>query len=621
MTVLHHFRPLAASAALLGAALITSPLEAQPQRRPPRADTPFLTVQVFRSADKIAGPVASDALRERLIAVYPGPVLWVIEKDRLVELLEQSGYPTNEQLARTDEASLARFLRADEYIRGSVVREDDGQYRIDAQLVLTRDLSLTQPLPPVRHERADRAAWQLVRPVQDARRQIENEQRCRRFASDGDYDRALAEANEAIERYPQATLVRYCKMNVLVAREASADEQLALANEILEIDPNSRGALAVAADAYQAKGEVDRANELLVRLLAANPTDAALANRVVEALAASGQYDVAKEIVAQAVRDNPGDLDLIRLRFLILTNAGDYRDAIQVGEEMIRLDTALADASFYTRLTALYASDSQPVMAANAASRGTTKFPQNEQLWQLAAQSYRNAANQIRNRTAMTDSAGATQYNDSLLQPAARDSMETYYAQSLAASKQALEINPYIPSGWVQVAQAYNERGQRDSVMAALRRATEVGDNADFIAQIASAVGNQLRVAGAGAQNLDTLRKAVSVLQFADSVTTLNEEVGPPDARRQRTPASPETMGRVKFILGATATTLFQTAATEAAATRNCELAREADQALITAQIALPGGAAFNQQGVVQLMQTMPELQAYVTQLIGQVCK
>jgi tetratricopeptide (TPR) repeat protein len=580
-------RPLAAIAALSAAAAL-APLDAQPARRPPRQDTPFMTVQVFRSADRVAGPQASDALRDRLIQVYPGPVLWVIEKERLVELLEQSGYPTNEQLARADENSLAKFQRADEYIRGAVTREADGQYRIDAQLVLTRDASLTQPLPPVRGARPDRTAWLLVRPIQDARRQLDNEKKCREHATNERYAEALAEADKAIEDYPNATLVRYCKLNVLVRQGATPAQQIALADEILGIDPNSRAALAVAADAHQASGNVEKANELLVRLLAGEPNNAALATRVVDALAASRQYDVAKQIVLQAVQDNPGDISLIRLKFLILTAAGDYKPAIATGEELITLDTAMADAQFYTRLTALYIQDSQPTMAVDAARRGTGKFPNDASLWQLYSQTLRTNGQAL---------------------------------DALEASKRALQINPNIQNGWVLLAQGYLEQQQQDSAMAALRRGKDAGESADFIAAIASGIGNQLRIRGNEAKSLDTLRAAVALLQFSDTVAQLSDEVGPPDARRQRVVATPETRSRVKFILGAASVQLAQLLAAESASGRNCELAREADQALITAQINLPGGAAFNQASTVQLMQSIPEFQAYITQLQGQVCK
>jgi len=580
-------RPLAVLAAVL-AVLSTAPVSAQPVRRPPRPDTPFLTVQVFRSQDKIAGPAASDALRERLITIFPGPVLWVIEKERLVELLEQSGYPTNEQLARADENSLAKFQRADEYIRGNVTREADGQFRVDAQLVLTRDASLTQPLPPSRGNRATSAAVGLVRAIQDARKQLDNEKKCMAFARDSKYTEALAQADEAIAEYPPATLVRYCKLNVLVRQQAASEVVLAVANEILAIDPNSRAALAIAADAQQAAGNVDQANELLVRLLATEPNNAQLATRVVDALAASRRYDVAKEIVTKAVQDNPGDVSLVRLQFLILAAAGEYKPAIATGEEMIQLDTAMADAPFFTRLAALYVADSQPTKAAEAAKRGTDKFSANADLWQLYAQTLRNSG-QVEG--------------------------------SIVAARKALEINPYIQSGWLQVAQAYIGLQQQDSAIVALQNATVAGDNADFIAGVASGIGNQLRLAGAAAKSVATLQRGVALLQYSDSVAALRDSVGPADARRLRTVASPETRARVKFILGATAVTLGQTAGIEAASAKSCDLAKISDDALITAMIALPGGAAFNQANTLTLLQSIPEFQAYVTQLRAQLCK
>lgn len=632
MTVRLQFRPLAAAAALL----VVAAGSADAQRRPPRPDTPFLTVQVFRSADKLAGPAASDALRDELIRTYPGPVLWVIEKERLTELLEQSGYPSNEQLARSDENALAKFQRADEYIRGAVLQEADGQWRLDAQLVLTRDLTLVQPLPAVRGPRPDRAARALLRGLNDARDQLPAEKRCMDHARNQRYAQAIAEADKAIVTYPQATLVRYCKLEVLRAQNAPADAQTALSEEILAIDPNSRKALAVAADAYQAGGNTEKANEYLVRLLAAEPNNATLAQRVVDALAASRQYDVAKRIVEQAVTDNPGDIGLMKLRFLILASAGDYLPAIQAGEELVQLDTAVADVQFFTRLSALYlstagteaakaepserladslmratppdsatamttraasrparlAADSLYRLAAGTARRGTTKFPREASLWQFQAQALRSAG----------DIQG-----------------------SIAAARQALEINPLQPNGWLQVAQAYISLRQPDSAVVALRSSVTAGDNADIVAAVLSGIGNQLRLAGVAATAKDTsimiLEKALGVLSYSDTVAALADQVGPADARRARLQATPETKARVRFILGATAVTLARAYADGAAAGRNCELARKADAALITAQIALPGGAAFNQASTVQLMQSIPEFQAYITQLSAQICR
>ncbi|WKW11995.1 hypothetical protein Strain138_001267 [Pseudogemmatithrix spongiicola] len=592
MTVRLHLRPLAAAAALL--AVATASADAQANRRPPRPDTPFLTVQVFRSADKLAGPQASDALRDELIRTYPGPVLWVIEKERLIELLEQSGYPSNEQLARSDENALAKFQRADEYIRGAVTQEADGQWRVDAELVLTRDLTLVQPLEPARGNRPDRAARALLRSLNAARDQLPFEKRCRDHAMNQRYPQALAEVDKAIADYPRATLVRYCKMGVLVQQNASNADKIAIAEEILAIDPNSRNALAVAADAYQAESNTEKANEYLVRLLAAEPNNASLAQRVVDALAASGQYDVAKRIVEQAVQNNPGDLGLLRLRFLILAASGDFKPAIASGEELVQLDTAAGDIQFWTRLSALYISDSNTAGALSAATRGTTKFPRDAQLWQIRAQAERNTGD---------------------------------VPASINSAKRALEINPFQPNGWLQVAQAYMGLQQNDSALVALHQSTVAGDGADPIATLISSIGNSLRVRGDSLKasdvpmSIDLLRQAQALMNRADSVAMLADEVGPADARRPRAPAAPETKARVKFLVGVTNVQLGFVLAQNAGPERSCDMAKEADAAFVNAMIALPQGAAFNQQTAVQLLQSIPEMQAYVTQITPQLCK
>jgi tetratricopeptide (TPR) repeat protein len=322
----------------------------------------------------------------------------------------------------------------------------------------------------------------------------------------------------------------------------------------------------------------------------------------------------------------------VRLQFLILASAGDYKAAIKTGEEMILLDTAKADVGYFTRLTALYAADSQPVKALETAKAATVKFPDNADLWQRYAALIRGSAQTIAERLKADSTAIVAAATDSATQMElgrrhvaqtmpARDSVTSLRLSAIEASKRALQLDPNIQNGWIQVAQSYSELGQTDSVVVALQSALTAGDNADFIATIASGVGNQMRLAGSAAKSIDTLQTGVRLLQWADSVGALTDSVGPPTARRVRAPATPDTRSRVKFILGATAVTLAQVAVGEAVAAKSCDLFKVADEALITAQINLPGGAAFNQAATVQLLNSIPEFQAYVTQQIGTLCK
>ncbi len=564
-------RTLVALAALVATAA-TASAQAAVTRTPPRPDTPRLMVQVFGSADKVAGPLASDELRERLIRAFPSRILWVIDRKDVLSVLEQSGYDTLQQLPPSDEAQLAKAQRADEYIRGRVVREGD-MYKVEAMIVLTRDNSLTQPLPAATGNRADRAVAALVKSIQDARKQLDDEKKCMAAARDNKYAEALAAAEAGILEYPQGTLVRYCKMNVLIRQEASDSLKLAAANEILAIDPNSKNALAIAADANRKLGNAAAANDLLLRLLAANPTDAQLANQVIEALAASGDFERAKAVVVEAVAQNPGDMALIGLQFKILSAAKDYKNALRTGEEMVQMDTSLADVPYYQRMVGLYDADSQPQKAAEYAARATQKYPQDADLWQLYS--------------ATLKKAGQVQ-------------------QSIAAAKRALEVNPQIANGWTQVAIAYNELNMPDSALIALRAAKAAGDNPEQVGAFAMGIGNRLfRATNADtAKTIDSFRRVLPYLQFADSTAT-----------------EQQTKLTSKFLIGATSVTIGNMLAQGLAASKSCDEAKQAQAAMTDALIyTQQGGRAFPAEAG-NIMNAINQLSPYIEQQVKALCR
>ena len=571
MKARHHARSIATLAAFAAVSGFVS-VGAQPPRAQPGPNTPRLVVQVFGSADKSAGPLASDALRERLSRAIPTRLLWVFPKEEVVGFLEQSGYSPSEQLARADEAALAKMLRADEYLRGNVTKNGD-VFRVEATLVLARDASLTQPLPASEDRRVDRAAQGLVPAIQEARKQLEHEKRCMDLARSDKLDEATAAADAGIRAYPNATLVRYCKLNVLVRRKAPDTAVVAMANEILVIDPNSKVALAIAADAQQAAGNTEEANTLLVRLLATDPTNASLATRVVDALAASGKYDVAKEFVMKAVNDNPGDLGLIRLQFLILASSGDFKPAIKTGEEMVQMDTSLANAAFFNRMAALYSADSQPQKSAEAAARGTQKFPNDASLWQTYAQTLR-ALGQLQ--------------------------------QSIGAVKRALEIDPKLAGGWLQVAVAYNELDQPDSAIAALRAAAEAGDGANQVGGYAFTIGNRLYRAAAAEEPkaVASFERALPPLTFADSVGT-----------------SPDIKGNAKLLIGVSNFYIANTLAQGLQASKSCDDARKAEAAATSALINVQAGGRAQPETAGQVLPLVNNLFPYLQQSVKVYCK
>ncbi len=542
------------------------------QRTPPRPDTPRLMVQVFASADGRAGPLASDDLRDRLIRAFPSRTLWVIDRKDVIAVLTQSGYDTTQQLAPSDESQLARGQRADEYIRGRVTRTGE-VYTAEAWIVLTRDNSLMQPLPPSTGNRADRAVAGLVKSIQDARSQIDNEKACMNFARDEKYAEAVAAADAAILEFPSATLVRYCKMSVLTRQKVSDSVMLAAANEILALDPISKTALAVAADAQKKLGNVDASNDLLVRLLATNSQDAQLAQKVVDALAATGKWDVAKTVVLEAVANNPGDLDLIGLQFRILSGSGDYKAAIKTGEEMAMMDSSLVNAVYFNRMIALYDKDSLPQKSVEMADRATQKFPADAELWQFYSQ--------------MLKKSGQVQ-------------------QSIAAARRALEVNPKIPNGWTQVAIAYNEMGFPDSALVALIEAKNAGDDVNSVGGIALTIGNRAFKAASALEpkTVAAFQVAMPYLHFADSTIS--------DAQNKTT---------AKFLIGASSYYIVNVLAQGLAVSKSCDEAKAAQAAIVDATIyTQQGGRAFPENAAA-ILGGLNQLSPYVDAQVKAFCK
>ena len=221
----------------------------------------------------------------------------------------------------------------------------------------------------------DDAARQLSREMKGARKQLVFEQKCVNSARDKKYDAALGFAKEGIVAYPKATLARICQMNVMVEQKASNEDLLAIAREIVTIDPRSRPGLARLAESFRQLKMQDSAVVTLTKLLSTDPTNPRLQKDVVEALADIANPKVARPVIDSAVAMNPGEPDLLRLRWLILLAVKDFKEAFAQGEELVRLDTSFADTTYFIKTATAYQVDSQFQKASETAAKGLQKFP------------------------------------------------------------------------------------------------------------------------------------------------------------------------------------------------------------------------------------------------------
>ncbi|MGH7718483.1 MAG: tetratricopeptide repeat protein, partial [Gemmatimonadaceae bacterium] len=385
MGVPQHAARLLAGAALalmLGGSL--SPLEAQ---RRQAMEKPRLLITPFKTEppEQTFGMRAADAVRSRMEKLADKDELWIVSKREFERLLGQAGYRIDVALNPGDVRLVGSRTRADEFLDGTMTRTPGG-YRIQAQLVLLRDLRLSQPLPLVEGRDPRAAGEALAREVMAARSQLASERQCVALARQEKYAEAEEAARAGIAAYPRSTLARLCLVSVLSLQQKPADSVAALAREVLAIDSTNKVALELSAGAADAMGEGGSAIESYTRLLAADPNNPAMVERVVSALARGGNVGLARPAIIKAVQDNPGNLTLMRLKWLILIAARDWRGAIEAGEALAVADTSTADTTFFVRLASAYRADGQTRRAVGTLTRALEKFPDNAALYVLYAQ-------------------------------------------------------------------------------------------------------------------------------------------------------------------------------------------------------------------------------------------
>ncbi|HEU4565551.1 MAG TPA: tetratricopeptide repeat protein [Gemmatimonadaceae bacterium] len=561
---------------LLAAAVATMPASLQAQQRrviAPKEGVPRFMVLTLRSDEKGLGAQAADAIRSKLQSDFSTNDLWVISKENIAATLEASGFPKDEAPDRVTSRLLAQNLRADEYLEGRVTKKPDGTVHVEAGMVLTRDNSMVQPLPPAEGKMGD-VASQISRSFKEARKQLPDERKCENAIRDQKYDEAIAAANAAIAAYPRSTISRVCLANALVYKKAPADSVIAVTKQVLEIDPRNRPALSIAAQAYTDANRDQEAVDAWTRRLALDPSDARLQQKVAQILAQSGNAAAALPIIDTAVAQNPGDPELTRLQFLVrLTVAGKtgegWKKVIESGEALQKADTAYADTLFFARLATAYAADSQPQKAAETTARGVAKFPQNATLLAMHAR--------------MLKAAGQTQ-------------------QSVEAARRALALDPKNFAGWLSLADAQAELNQPDSAVATLREALKYAgdDGKPQVGQRLLILGNAAYKQGVASKSRADFERAVSILALGDSVATSEN---------------------TKFLLGVSAFQVGDALVRENQKARSCEDARKAKEMFGIAQINVPAGGKVSPQAAGQIMGALGQYAPAVESQIKAFCK
>ena len=529
---------------------------------------PRFMVPVLRSNERNLGAQVADALRERMGGDFMMRTLWVIPKTDIDNALEQSGYSKTEPLNANDAKQLANLIRAEEYVEGTVAKTAGG-YEFDGYLLLVRGEGMVQPLPKVSGAKPGDIAKGISGAVDAARKPLEEIKRCTLAARQSKYGEAIAEAQKGLKDYPNSVMARVCILEIANSQKWGADSIIKYAEDVLTLHKENRRALALVSDAYGEKKLDEKQIRALTTLLSLDPTNARLTETVVNIIAASGKPEVARPIIDEAVKQNPGDPSLIRLQWRIYLALKEFKQAAAIGEEMVKADTAAADTVFYTRIASAYLLSGDTAKAAEAAGRGTARFPQNTGLWMLQGQLARQAGQA---------------------------------SQALVAFRKAVAIEPKTSDANLMIAQAFAEMGQPDSMMAALQAAETAGDSKVTIGGMALTQGNKLyREWNAQTpKNVDNAPRILAMLEYSDKVNP--------------SPTAKFLSGVINLVIG-------QTLLQSNAQTKSCDVANKASDALTNANMLIPQGARAFPDQAGQLMQALQQFTPFADSQKKTLCK
>ncbi len=522
-------------------------------------------IPTLQSADKDLGGQAAEAIRNQLQKQTNVRDLVVVPKADIINSLISSGYSPTEALAPGDAKALATLVRAPQYLEGTVSKTPTG-YKIDSRLIISRDMTRGQVLPSAQAGKLDDAASQVARSIQDARRQLPGEETCHNAVAQGQYQAGVAAARAAMAGNRSSNIVAACLVDAYAGLKMD-DSVIAVAERIRSSDPANIVALRRLADTYRTKNDTTKMLQVLGALAAADPTNIKLIQDVVAEYAKMGHADQAVPLMRDLIQNNPGDPQLLNLAWLVYLNAKDFNDAINTGTEMVRVDTAAATADYFTRLAGAYTAMSQPQKAAEAIALGSKKFPNDPNLQLFNAQAIYKAGNLL---------------------------------VALDAAKKAVAANPKSPNGYFLLATIQGALSQYDDLTNTLNTAKQNGVDPGTLSQLALKEGSDAYKKGQGSKDRADFQRAIRFLQLSDQL---------------------QSSADAKFLLGASAFSLGQSATIDANDKKSCDLARTARDAFNLAQMNLPAGGQKYPNEAAQLLTAIPQFTPAVDNEVKRFCK
>jgi tetratricopeptide (TPR) repeat protein len=506
-------------------------------------------------------------LRERLSNDFSSDELHVVPTTDVAANLESAGFSIDEPLATNDERLLANLLRSDLYVTGVISRAANGGYHLESRLVMPIDLTLVQPLPALNKKDLGDFMEPVSRSIKAAIKQLPGNRKCIAGLASKNFVSAIAGARAAIAAYPHALIARLCMAKAFFAQYVTAtshadsmgyaDSVLTVSAVILQDDSLSVPILQYKAALFNFLNDTTRERQSLLNLVRADPNNTQLIEQVVNSLAARGKAQEAIPLVRDLMDKSPGNAHILDLAFKVYIAANDWQSTVNIGSELVKVDPAAADSSYFVRMANAYDQINQHQQAIDLLEQATKKLPNSALLWWAYAEELRKGG------------GGGTQ-------------------RAADALRRVIALNSqFISVAYNRLISFYDTTNVRDSVYVIAQRAAQIAAvDKRVVANLVLNQGIKIFTAMSnGGQALDSAARAN--LQNVIKFSQLSLQIAPSvDAQ---------------YFIGAANFQIMQSAAGEADKTKSCQLAQLAQRSYQNVSVAVQslatsGNANYKQQ-------------------------
>lgn len=568
----------------LAIALVALPIAAQrpaPAQRggTPRADTPQLVVAVLTSRDPRAGVAAADAIRRRIQDEHAATDLYVVPRAKIDQTLAQSGYNPDSALGTNDLMELARQVRGDYALAGTVERTPSGVRTSVRLLTQTAGGIVAESLTPIDGADLGDVAKQVDRAVSEALRALAFYHECTSAARGGDYKKAMTAAQQGLRLRPASALLNLCVLSILNVTKAGPDSVILVASAVAAGDSESPVAWASLANAYDQRGDSARAIDATRILHRLDPTNADVTLNLVDRFVAAGRSDSARALLGTALADAPTKPGLLRKRWLLDLRLGEYAHALVSGAALIAADSGAATADYYDRQLGAATRINDTASARRLAVEASARFPKNADFLIVRA------------RHALDN--GAT-------------------AEALGLIDRALAIAPANAAAWQLAIAARGTSEVPDSAVATARHARVAGVQSDAVGVPLAAVVAQTVAKAQSSQKRTDWDTAFGVAQSVDSLAP--------------SPRNSFYLGVAGFQVAADEIQSLSTFASRRTPTRAerqaaCASATHVQDLFEVVTLALRTGGRFDPQNAGKIMTAMPSYSEFVSSVKRASCR